>query len=187
MIRTGQGKPIGLFVDYHMDPDKSKRHMVRRLLSHRRHSPDGRGRLFLVRGKDGRPDQGIGLSGGALRGGERPHDPSRRAGVRRYRRGRPREGPGGEGHCGVDQRLRPLGRAETGASGTREEEDGALQVPPHHRVRGGAAQDDQRQNTAGGDQGQGQTLSGDQPIGMQRLREVRYGLPGQCVEAGQET
>ena len=64
-------------------------------------------------------------------------------------------GAGGEGHRRAGQGVRGEPRAGHRAAGAREEDHRALQVPAHHRVRRRAAQDDQRQDPPGGDQGEG--------------------------------
>ncbi len=50
-------------------------------------------------------------------------------------------------------------RAGHGAAGAREEDHGALQVSADHRVRHGAAQDHQREDPQGGDQGEGHRVA----------------------------
>ena len=121
-----------------------------RVVADRRPGSRGRGRLSLVRGPRRRPDPllrlpdrplrgrvGAGLAPGRRRGGRRRR-PRPRARLRRPRDRRP------------PRRQRPLGAARGRAAGPRQGPDRPLQVPAHRRVRRGAAEDQQRQDQAGG-------------------------------------
>jgi 2-aminobenzoate-CoA ligase len=113
-----------------------------------RYLNDGRGRLLLVPGSAGRHDRVLGLQHLGRRGRGSAARASRRRGVRRRR------------HAGRDPRpaRHRLRRASfrrcirrcprQGAPGLRQATDRAVQVPPPHRVRRGAAQDGDGQAAA---------------------------------------
>ncbi len=100
-------------------------------------------------GRGGRPDPLLGLPDRPLRGRVGAGLPPR------GRRGgggggpRPRAGLGGAGDRRPARGPRSLGRASARAPGARQGPDRPLQVPPHRRVRGRAAEDEQRQDQTG--------------------------------------
>lgn len=152
-----QGKTAGAVQGVLPERRTHARSLARRSLLHGRRGMARRGRLFLVRGTCRRRDQEFGLPHRPLRGGERADDPPRRGGVRHYGRARRNPRTGGQSDDHPRRKVQDAGRgsADQRAAEPREADHGALQVSAHHRIRGGVAQDDQRQNPTQGDSQRG--------------------------------
>ncbi len=148
-----KGMPVGMFDGYYRDEEKTASVWHDGFY----HTGDMAWRdedgYPLVRGPHGRRHQELRLPHRSLRGRERPDRAPGRAGVRHHGGARRDPGPDRQGHGRAGEGLRAQRRPEEGAAGAREEGHRALQVPAHHRVRPGAAQDHQRQDPPGGDPG----------------------------------
>ena len=119
-----------------------------RLERHRRHLPDGCGRLLLVPGALRRHDHLGGLQHRRPRGGSSPADACR---GRRMRRGRlPRRGarPDRQGLCRAARGHHGRRRDGQGAAGSREGDGRALQISARRRVRHRTAEDPDRKTAA---------------------------------------
>ena len=154
VIRTDKGKPLGLFKEYYLN-DELTREVWHDGVYYTGDVAwrDEDGYFWFV----GRADEVLGLPHRPLRGGERADDPPRRGGVRHYGRARRNPRTGGQSDDHPRRKVQDAGRgsADQRAAEPREADHGALQVSAHHRIRGGVAQDDQRQNPTQGDSQRG--------------------------------
>ena len=103
VIAHREAPPSGMFGGYYRDAGRHDGRLARRLLPHRRHRLDGRGRLLLVCRPHRRRHQVLRLPHRAVRDRERADGAPRRAGVRGHRRARPGPRPGGQGDHRADQ------------------------------------------------------------------------------------
>ena len=147
--RRGRAAAARRLLPHLLLPLPRRRALRGRVVANRRPGPRRRGRLPLLRGARRRHHPLLRLPDRALRGRVGAALPPRRRRGRRGRRPRPRAR-----RRRPRDRRPPRPRAQRGAgaraAGALQARDRPLQVPPHRRVRHRAAEDDQRQDQAGG-------------------------------------
>ena len=153
-IEDGRAAAARRILPHLLRPLPRRQPLRGRVVADRRPGPRGRRRLPLVRGPQRRSDPLLRLPDRPLRGRVGARLPPRRRRGGRGRRARPRARLGRPRGRRPPRRQRALRAARRGAAGPRQGPDRALQVPADRRVRGGAAEDQQRQDPAGGAAGQ---------------------------------